>query len=69
MNPLKVLKVLETVWLVVACASIILGAYAAARQNWKDMAFMLMLTAVAGLIYWRRRKQRMWLEKDQSKMN
>lgn len=64
MNPLKVMKVLEKVWLGVGCITIAMAVYAAIRQDWTDVMFMLIATAVAGLIYYRRRKQRMWLERD-----
>jgi heme/copper-type cytochrome/quinol oxidase subunit 3 len=64
MNPIKVMKVLETVWLVVAFLAILMAVVAAVRQDWRDVGFMLLLTLAAGFIYYRRRKQRTWLEKN-----
>jgi hypothetical protein len=64
MNPVKVMKVLETVWLVVGFITFLLAAYAAVRQEWADMGLMLLMTGAAALVYYRRRKQRLWLEKN-----
>ena len=65
MKPVKVMKVLETLWLVVGFITILLGVVAAIKQQWRDMGLMLLLTGASGLIYYRRRKQRLWMEKNE----
>jgi ABC-type nickel/cobalt efflux system permease component RcnA len=64
MNQGKMLRILELVWLAVGFAAILMCAYAAMQQNWREAGFLLLVTAVAGFMYWRRKKQRMWLEKN-----
>jgi hypothetical protein len=62
MNPVKVIKAIEIVWLVVGCAAIGFAIYEAARQEWGDVGFLLFVTLVSGLMYYVRRRQRRRME-------
>ena len=58
----KIFRILEIVWLCVACIAILLTAYSIIGQDTKDALFFLVLTFAAGLIYAVRRRQRIKFE-------
>lgn len=59
MTPERMIKILETVWLVIGIIAILFTVYAAIKQDWNQVIYFLVLTLAAGLMFYVRRRQRM----------
>ena len=66
MNPVKVIRAIEIVWLVVGSVAICFAVYEATRQSWGDVGFLLFVTLVSGLMFYVRRRQRRRMEKERN---
>lgn len=61
---MKIIKILEISWLVIAIAGIVMGTYKISSGNNEEAVYFYVFTIVAGIFYYMRRKQRIKLEKE-----
>ena len=54
----KTFRILELIWLFIACIAIILCAFSIVTQDTRGAVYFLVLTLAAGLMYAVRRRQR-----------
>lgn len=66
---IKIVRILEICWLIIAIAGIVLGAYQFYVGNSEHALYFYIFTAVAGIFYYMRRKQRLRLEKQENDLN
>ena len=66
---IKIVRILEICWLIIAIAGIILGAYQFYVGNSEHAVYFYIFTAVAGIFYYLRRRQRLRLEEQEKKNN
>ena len=60
------LKILETSWLVIAILGFLFGTFKWITESLNHAIFIYGITAIAALMYFMRRKQRMSMEKQNS---
>ncbi len=61
------LRALEITWLIIAVASIVIGMYVSVTKGFGEGYVFYIFTAVGGLMYYVRRKQRLAWEKKPKK--
>jgi hypothetical protein len=59
---MKIIKILETAWLVIAILAILIGSYMLINGANQDALYFYAFTVVAGAFYFIRRKQRLRME-------
>jgi hypothetical protein len=63
---MKIIKILEISWLIIAIAGIVMGAYKMSTTGWGDAIYFFIFTVVAGIFYFIRRKQRIKMEQQEN---
>jgi len=61
---ITIIKILEIAWLLIAIASVILGVYETITSGIGESYLFFIFTAVAGVIYGMRRRQRERLQDE-----
>ncbi len=61
---MKIIKILETAWLVIAILAISIGTYMLIKGAKNDALYFYAFTVVAGVFYYIRRKQRLRMETE-----
>jgi hypothetical protein len=63
----KTFRILELVWLFMACAAILVSAFFLMSGQTKDALYFLLFTFASGIMYAVRRKQRIRFEQHNKK--
>lgn len=66
---MKIIKILEIFWLIIAITGIVMGTYMMSSGNKEDAVVFYVFTLVAGIFYYIRRKQRIKMGKEKAKNN
>lgn len=61
---MRILKILETSWLIIAILGFLFGTYKWITETLNHAVFIYGITAIAALMYFMRRKQRISMEKQ-----
>lgn len=64
---MKIIKILEIFWLIIAITGIVMGTYMISSGSREDAVIFYVFTLVAGIFYYIRRKQRIKMGKENSK--
>ncbi len=64
LKEIRIIKILEIAWLVIAIASIIFGAYETITSGIGESYLFFIFTVIAGIMYGMRRKQRERLQDE-----
>jgi uncharacterized membrane protein len=60
---MKIIRILEITWLLIAIAGAVIGAYKLYEGNRSDAITFFIFTLVAAIFYYIRRRQRLRMEK------
>lgn len=60
----KMLKILETIWLIIGIAGIALSIYSLINGNMQQVVYFLVFTAISAIMFYIRRRQRKNFEKN-----
>ncbi len=63
---MKIIRILEMAWLVIAIAGAVIGTYKFSSEGWDQAVYFYIFTIVASIFYYIRRRQRIKMEKDNS---
>ncbi len=66
---LRVLKILEVVWLAIGIFSLVMGAYRFNNLGWEDSKWFFAGALMAGIFFAFRRRQRQKFEKAEENTN
>lgn len=61
---MKIIRILELAWLIIAIAGVVFGSYKFAREGWDEAVYFYIFTIVAAIFYYIRRRQRIKMEKE-----
>lgn len=61
------IRILEISWLIIAIATTLVSVFQFFTEGWQSAIWMLVITAVAFLMYTVRKKQRIRIEKQENK--
>ena len=64
---MRILRILEMSWMVIAILGLLFGTYKWITETLNHAIFIYGISAVAALMYFMRRKQRMSMEKQSEK--
>ncbi|MDQ3192955.1 MAG: hypothetical protein M3Q58_15310 [Bacteroidota bacterium] len=63
---MKIIRILELAWLVIAIAGAVLGTYKFSTEGWDEAVYFYIFTIVAAVFYYIRRRQRIKMGQDNS---
>lgn len=66
---IKIVRILEICWLVIAIVGVVLGTYQLTQGNREHSVYFYIFTLVAGIFYYMRRRQRIRLEEQEPGAN
>ncbi|HET6243464.1 MAG: hypothetical protein H0V01_07955 [Bacteroidetes bacterium] len=61
---MKIIRILELAWLIIAIAGAVLGIYKFANEGLSEAIYFFIFTFVAAVFYYIRRKQRIRMEQE-----
>jgi O-antigen/teichoic acid export membrane protein len=61
---MKIIRILEITWLLIAIAGAGIGVYKFTSEGWDEALYFFIFTFVAAIFYYIRRRQRIRMEQD-----
>jgi hypothetical protein len=61
---MKIIRILELSWLIIAIAGVVFGTFKFYTEGWDEAIYFYIFTLVAGIFYYIRRRQRIKMEQD-----
>jgi hypothetical protein len=61
---MRIIRILEIAWLVIAIGGIIIGTFMFYTKGWDEAVFFYIFTLVAAIFYYIRRRQRIKMEQE-----
>jgi hypothetical protein len=61
---MKIIRILEVAWLLIAIGGAVLGAYKFINEGWDEAIYFFVFTLVAAIFYYIRRRQRIRMQQE-----